>query len=451
MTTGQDLRVARQARRVSLGKLAEVIGRDKGHLSRVERAADGREVTPALVRDYERALGVTVAATPSTAIAEAPDGQPGYSSSAGQTAVPTERMDGPWFGRGVGSVAEGMIDQMERRTMIMALAALGVGQTLDSGTVWELLGETTEAQSNVNHVEDWQEAAWEYGHAFLSVPRRELVTDLGADLVAVRMVLSRLSDPVQKRGLNEAAARLAGLMAMACTDLGYAREARHLWRMGRRLADASAAPEVQLWVRGHEAVLGIYQGRPLPVVLDLADRGLTIASPTPTAGTASLLAAKAQALALLGRRSDASAALRTLTATFERLPNKATEPTMYRWLEHRLRHTESFVYTAVGHTERAHLAQDRALQLYPQGLSASRCQIEMHRAECLVRAGHVADGVRHAASTLDGLPAGERGQFVTTVATRVWEAVPHTERARADAVALRDLLGARSSAGGPDV
>jgi transcriptional regulator with XRE-family HTH domain len=63
VVTGRDLRAAREAQRVSLGKLAEQISRTKGHLSRVERGEDDREVTPALVRDYERALGVTVAAT----------------------------------------------------------------------------------------------------------------------------------------------------------------------------------------------------------------------------------------------------------------------------------------------------------------------------------------------------------------------------------------------------
>jgi transcriptional regulator with XRE-family HTH domain len=58
--TGQDLRMVREAQGVGLGKLAVRIGRSKGHLSKVERGVDDRAVTPALVRDYERALGVTV-------------------------------------------------------------------------------------------------------------------------------------------------------------------------------------------------------------------------------------------------------------------------------------------------------------------------------------------------------------------------------------------------------
>jgi transcriptional regulator with XRE-family HTH domain len=64
--TGQDLRAAREARGVGLGKLAERIGRSKGHLSKVERGVDDRGVTPALIRDYERALGVAVSETSNT-------------------------------------------------------------------------------------------------------------------------------------------------------------------------------------------------------------------------------------------------------------------------------------------------------------------------------------------------------------------------------------------------
>jgi tetratricopeptide (TPR) repeat protein len=50
---------------VGLGKLAAQIGRSKGHLSKVERNVDNRAVSPALIRDYQLALGVKVSATAS--------------------------------------------------------------------------------------------------------------------------------------------------------------------------------------------------------------------------------------------------------------------------------------------------------------------------------------------------------------------------------------------------
>lgn len=61
MTAGRDLRAAREDCGVGLGALAQLIGRDKGHLSRVERG--DREATPALIADYERALDTVIAAT----------------------------------------------------------------------------------------------------------------------------------------------------------------------------------------------------------------------------------------------------------------------------------------------------------------------------------------------------------------------------------------------------
>lgn len=60
MITGQDLRRAREGKGVGLARLATQIGRSKGHLSKVERGVDERPVTPALIRDYERALKVTI-------------------------------------------------------------------------------------------------------------------------------------------------------------------------------------------------------------------------------------------------------------------------------------------------------------------------------------------------------------------------------------------------------
>jgi|GEM_PF-3757413 len=63
MVTGWDLRTARLAQRVGIGALARRIGRDKGHLSRVERGIDNRAVSPALIRDYEAVLGVTIEGT----------------------------------------------------------------------------------------------------------------------------------------------------------------------------------------------------------------------------------------------------------------------------------------------------------------------------------------------------------------------------------------------------
>src|SRR5689334_13850786 len=80
--SGGDLRAARLSSGFTLGQFARMIGRDKGHLSRVE-TGKGREITPALVRDYERALGVTIAAT----------AQPGTAASSGDSVEDVRRRE----------------------------------------------------------------------------------------------------------------------------------------------------------------------------------------------------------------------------------------------------------------------------------------------------------------------------------------------------------------------
>jgi hypothetical protein len=344
---------------------------------------------------------------------------------------------------------------VQRRMMITAIAGLGLGQAADRVAVARLIGSVAErhsaeaqAQAGDHSADDWHEAVLEYGHAYRTAPRAELLADLLADLSDVVALATRTRGRTVAR-LNEAGAYLASLAAMVCTDLGYTREARHSWRVARRLADAAHSVPARLWVAGQEAVLGPYARRPLPVVLDLVDRGLS-AGRAPVSGVAYLYSARAQALALQGRRQEAVASLRDVRLAFEALPDatRTTNGSVFTWPEHRLRHTESFVLTRAGATAEAFRAQDRAAQLFRPTQQVGRSQVELHRAACLVRDGHVADGVRHATDTLAGLPAPERGTFVLTVAEAVLAAVPAGAPARSEVVEYRDLLTA-SRTGGP--
>ena len=447
MITGRDLRRARESRGVGLRDLAKSIGKDKGHLSRVERGVEDREVTPALIRDYERVLGLTIAgagdigiAGQTTRAAAVPSG-PAIEASLTATflgpASETSRV------ADVAAVAKPSdTGEMLRRTLIIVLATFGVGRLPGDGDGGSSASTVDARHSDSELVEDWCEAAQEYGCDYLPAPRSSLVADLSADLLEVQALRSRVRDSGQQHALSAVAARLAGLAAMACTDLGYSREVKHLWRIARRMADTSAAPDVQLWVRGHETTVGIYHGRPLPTILDLAERGLAIRSQVPTAGRAELLGGKAQALALQGRAREATETLREMQQMFGGLPADVTGNTdsIYACPEYRLRHAESFVYTAIGAIKRAHGAQDRALELYPKTRLISRAQIEMHRAECLVHSGDVTDGVKHASDIFERLPIDRRKQFVRKVATKVWSAVPESERTRPDVLEFRDQL-----------
>lgn len=342
----------------------------------------------------------------------------------------------------VGAAASDTGDVL-RRTMLAALAGLGVGQAADRLGLSTLLTALSDRQPDARGVDDWHEAVWEYGHTYLTASRPELLADLAADLATLTAVMDRSADPTALAGLNEAAGQLAGLVAMVSTDLGYTREARHAWRLARGFADEGGSASARMWVRGQEAVLGLYSRRPLPLVLDLADRGLAMAGATRAAGVATLGSARAQALAQLGRERDALEALHAVEDLYGHLPASVTadSDSIFGWPEHRLRHVESYVYSAAGRTPDAYRAQAYALAHYPTSKAIGRGQLQLHQAACMVRDGDIGDGLDHAVTTLTELPAYARGRFVLTIADTVLEAVPERERARPAVVEYRELLG----------
>jgi transcriptional regulator with XRE-family HTH domain len=330
----------------------------------------------------------------------------------------------------------GTDDSVQRRTLVAALAGLGLAPVVERAAIARLMATAADRQPGRATVDDWHEVAWEYGFTYLTAPRRELLDDLAADLAAVVALLGTTTETASVCGLSEAAGRLAGLIAMVCTDLGYGREARRSWLVARRLADDSGSMSTRTWVRGNEAVLGLYAQRPLPVVLELADRGLELAGDANVGGAATLASARAQALALLGDQRAAMHELGRVRDRYDRLPTDLTDQRRSAFAQPttRLRHTESFVYAHAGRTTDAYDAQDQALALYASAAGVGRSQVQLHRAACLVRDGAIDEGIDHAAATLDELGDQARGQFVLTVAEAVHAAVPAGERRRSAAV-----------------
>jgi hypothetical protein len=338
------------------------------------------------------------------------------------------------------AATERITDDMQRRAFVAALVGLGLGSLVDQvGVPASLTGTGPGALAGVD---DWHETVHEYGYTYLSAPRAELLADLCGDLTAVLALIPHASDQTV-RGLSEAAGRLAGLLAMVCTDLGLGREARRAWQVARHLADQSGSASAAIWVRGNEAVLGLYSHRPLPVVLDLADRGLARSQGAAVGGVVNLASARAQTLALMGRQTEAATALHTVEDAFGQLPAETTGLTesIFGFPEHLVRHTESFVHSlSGGATSPAYAAQDRALAGYTTSKPIGRGQVQPHRAACLVRDGDLAGGVGHAVATLQALPGHARGRLVLTVAEAVLTAVPPGQRDRGDAADYAHLL-----------
>ncbi len=282
----------------------------------------------------------------------------------------------------------------------------------------------------------WNELAANYGTAFYKTSADEMYQRLSVDLGVLGQLMSVEPDDPD---LERAAAGLAMVMAITLTFVGGGWSARRWWATARRAADKSNDLDMQIMTRSQDAVKGLYDGRPLHDVLRLAERTLALAGRRICPGTAGVLAGRAQTLAISGRHVEAVAAVQAVEVMTDRMPRAALrDESMFGWPEHRLRHTQSFVFTEIGDTVRAMRAQDRALKLYPDTHTSNRSMVEMHRASCLIRDGHIGDGLRHAADVLDALPAGRHDQLIHETVRRALAVVPTRERQRPEFVELRD-------------
>jgi hypothetical protein len=112
---------------------------------------------------------------------------------------------------------------------------------------------------------------------------------------------------------------------------------------------------------------------------------------TPCPGRMHALSARSKALAVLGRKHEAQAALEAAEAAFERLPRDITreKTSVGGWAEERLHHTRSYV-AAFGGVGDGESARDAALKLYSPAVWRGPAQIKLHRAAAETDASYAA-------------------------------------------------------------
>jgi transcriptional regulator with XRE-family HTH domain len=428
------LRRLREQRRWSQNHLARVSGVDNSHLARVERG--------------ERDCSADMAQWLDTAL-EA-DGEIVEAHR-----VTVERNEPRDNVRRTTRSYDREASMRRRHLLQQAIVALATGTTaalpaldvIRGGLVSSVTGQDEAGSLDVT---EWEEVGWEYGHAYFTQRSDNLVQNLAADLADLQCVLDPLPvDDPQRLDLSRVSAQLAAIMAMSLTNLGQFQPARRWWHAARRAADASTDAAIRVWVRGHDATHALYDHRPLDAALLRADEAIAISAESAYAGTGEAVAAKGQALALLGRADEARDTISMLPAIFEQLPPAAAadQHTIYGWPEQRLWHGASYVYTHLGTREKgdsqlAAEAQKNALHLYATASPRSRAQIQLHTATCLVRDGHIDEGANHAQTTLEALPHTHRTAMVLGVAAKVLEAVPSGEHRRPPVRALEELISA---------
>ncbi|MGN9811430.1 helix-turn-helix domain-containing protein [Micromonospora sp. BQ11] len=389
---GRVLRQHRTAAGLSLRDLAARINFQYSHISQVEREV--RRPTKAMAEACERALST------GGKLAEA-----FLHEQAGDT-------------------------DMRRRSVLQAMGALAAAPTADHLVGLEALRHGLGAAVDVDH-DEWRDIVASYGRGYYQQPHSQVMAQLSRDMAVLQHQIA--ADRGDRRPiLLQAAGRLSVIVALGLVASGQAMMARRWWQTARRVADESGDPETKVLVYAWDVVNGCYDGRPAGEVVALSDEVLPLLQGRASAAACGLLAGRAQALSLAGRHSEAIGTVEQLASLAEQLPAPVVNDveSLWGWPEHRLRHTESWVYTHADSYRRADQAQDRALALYPASQIRLRTQVQLHRAAALIRTGHIPDGLRLAADLLDGLPAGHHNELVRSVAWQVVAAVPYKERSR---------------------
>ncbi|WP_285496023.1 NAD(P)H-binding protein [Actinomadura sp. NBRC 104425] len=304
-------------------------------------------------------------------------------------------------------------EEMERRTLLQALVALGIPvavglealQTIRSGV------DRAVGRNEDGHLEEWEQTVADYGHTYRFAPPRQLMLDLAADLATVQLITSR-----SKKEKNPAysswcrvSAGLSLLMAKTLSNLDQPRLAREWWFTALGAAETSGDRDLQLWINSERLIHGLYEGRPTALLLREADKIIAESSETPCRGLLGVQATRAQLLSLDGADSQARAEIRVCTEMFEKLPPAVTTPDSPRsviagWPESRTRYTESWVYGHIGDSRKLDEAIGRLRDVHPLDSPRYKAQVELLEVIGHVRAGDVTEGVRRANEVYAGLP-----------------------------------------------
>ena len=335
-TFGQKLRRHREGRELSLRQLDGLTQFSYTFLSQVERGE--RKATENLARRCDDAL------------------------EAGGALIEAFREEQ------VGEVS------MHRRTVLRAMGALAASPL--PLVRWEALrhGMATSVDPDIDQ---WDQVIADYGTAYYRMPADQMLDDLSADLTVLQALITVTEGPARGQ-LLRAAGSLSMIVAINMVTAGNTLAACRWWRDAHRYATESGDPDTIVLTHAWEVVNGCYDGRAPLQAITLSDKVLPLINGRPSAASCGLLAGRAQALALAGRNAEAITTLGQLTQLAAQLPSAVINDvdSLWGWPEHRLRHTEAWVYAHAGKLKEAARAQEQAVKLYPVTMTRLRTQVQ---------------------------------------------------------------------------
>ena len=433
---GRLLRRLRESRGLSLRDLASLSQISKTKLNSLE-GSDGRSVDDADAARLDEVLDSGLALQ-TAAI---------HARTAALPAVARGLLRGPnrftdLAVRLLGSEIEPQgVDPVYRRTFLQGAGAGFAAPVLALEAARHGLGVAMSERMD-NSVEDWAEIVEEHGYGYMSMPPYQLIDSLMVDVVAIQYAIPDAQERGAEQDLQRSGALLAALAAMTLANLGMIAESRRWWRTSRHLAEKSQDLKVLTWIRGREVVRALYEQRPIGIILRMVDSFEGSVTNAPEEAIPEFLSGKAQALALAGRATEASACLPHLEDVYASLPSSITADgsTIFAWSADRLRFTQSYVHSFNGNFTEADKAQREAVKLYPNNYARGPAQIELQRALCLSKMGDAAEAARHARAILGALPAVDYIQPIVDLGHRVLHTIPAADNSLPEVVAFRELL-----------
>ena len=322
---------------------------------------------------------------------------------------------------------------MKRRSFLIGTAAVaGLGKVDTPAAI-----ETIRQELNISLAEErggydsdeWNQIVLDYGEAYSSAAPTDLIEPLMVDMLGIQVALRRNERNSTQPDLLRAAALLSAFTAQTLINMGHPLEARRWWRTAKSAADRSGDPYSVLWVRGRE-ILRAMEIRPIPVILGLIEEAEGMTRNAPPDATVELIAAKAEVLAIAGRKRDATETLGKLRNESEKSPGTFSGSVLF-WGQERLLGTESFTYSRLGDRPKAEIATADGIRLRAANGNPSirhQAVLQVNIAFSLVGSGDVSGGLDQARAVISGLPEMQRDARLVSDGRKLLDIIPMSDQ-----------------------
>lgn len=292
-----------------------------------------------------------------------------------------------------------------------------------------------------SYVEEWEQAALQYGVATRDQPPSTLITDIATDLAELRHPLLECRSSAVLARVTRVTAQMSGLMMLTFVKADERAAFRRWARTARLAADEAGDPEIQSWVRAQEAYGHYYSGN-LMDAIEVARYAQELVEARPCVGYVLAAALEARAHAALNPdlREEARKALDRAESALSRLDAGSTIPSAFGYNEEQFRFHESNVLTRLHDIKAAWQAQQRALELCPVSDYTDRTMIQLDRAACLIADHNIADAIEYAIKAISGATPEQRRGIILLRAKEIADSVPSGRRSSPRIDELHDLL-----------